>query len=143
MERQSPRLPKNYALLREIVHQAGRGTHQSASEIYRIARERQPTIGLATVHRGLGRLCELGEIMKIDVPSGQAAWYESPAPAHAHLSCGRCGALVDIDYATSKRALRSIAERDGVRIADAAVTFRGLCRPCAAAEERRAARLRR
>jgi len=131
VSRQQPSLPKNYQLLRDIVWTAGRGAHQTASDIYSMARRRQPGIGFATVHRGLGRLCELGEIMKIEVPSGDAAWYEPPAPAHSHLFCETCGELHDVDYALPRRTLRAIAEREGVRIATEAVTFRGLCKDCA------------
>ena len=126
------RMPRNYELIREIVCAAGRGAHQTAGDIFHEARQRQPSIGYATVHRGLTRLCELGAILKIEIPSGDAAWYEPPAPAHAHLFCTRCGALVDVDYATSQRTLRSIAEREGVLIAAEVVTFRGLCQACAA-----------
>ena len=133
MERQplTRRLPKNYALVRDIVLAAGRGAHQSANDIYRKAREAQPSIGFATVHRGLGRLCELGEVMKIQLSGGDSAWYEPPARAHAHLHCDRCGQIVDVDYATAPRTLRSIAEREGVRIEAESLTFRGLCRTCA------------
>jgi Fe2+ or Zn2+ uptake regulation protein len=140
MQRQpARRLPKNYALLREIVHAAGRGTHQTASDVYRRAREVQPSIGFATVHRGLGRLCERGEVMKIQLSSGEAAWYEPPSPAHAHLVCDACGAVRDVDYATSTRTLRALGERQGLRIDGESITFRGLCRACA---NRRGARRR-
>jgi Fe2+ or Zn2+ uptake regulation protein len=52
------RLPKNYALVLDIVRTGGRGTHRTASDIYSIARERQRNVGVATVHRGLSRLFE-------------------------------------------------------------------------------------
>ncbi len=127
---QRERLPDNYALLRAIVQQAGRGSHQTAQEIFVAARAQQPRIGFATVHRGLARLCDRGDILKIDVPSGDAAWYEPPAPPHAHLRCDECGALVDVDYATTKRTLKRIAERTGVEITTESLTFRGRCAAC-------------
>ncbi|MFY9779979.1 MAG: transcriptional repressor [Candidatus Baltobacteraceae bacterium] len=129
-----PRLPRNYELIREIVLAAGCGSHQTAGDIFAKARERRPAIGYATVHRGLARLCELGAILKIEIPSGDAAWYEPPAPAHAHLFCTRCGELVDVDYVAPQQTLRALAQREAVRIAAAIVTFRGLCRPCAAGD---------
>jgi Fe2+ or Zn2+ uptake regulation protein len=127
-----PRLPHNYELIREIVLAAGCGSHQTAGDIFRKARERRPAIGYATVHRGLVRLRELGAILKIEIPSGDAAWYEPPAPAHAHLFCTRCKELVDVDYAATQRTLRTLAEREGLHIDAAIVTFRGLCRTCTA-----------
>jgi Fur family ferric uptake transcriptional regulator len=132
MAGQSETLPANYALLRDIVRGAGRGAHQTAADIYRAARAKRPGIGFATVHRGLARLAELGEIARIGVPHGDAAWYEAPGPRHAHLLCGACGRLVDIAYATSEGTLAAIAEREGVRIAAETLSFGGLCAACAA-----------
>jgi len=133
MAGQRQRLPKNYALIRDIVLEDGRGTHRTAHDVYVAARARQPQIGFATVHRGLIRLCELNEIIRVEVAHGEAAWYEPPAPPHAHLLCDACGALVDIEYATSDRILRSIADREGVRIGGEVLTFSGLCRNCVVA----------
>ncbi len=124
------RLPKNYALIRKIVERAGPGTHQTAHDIYLRARALQPAIGFTTVHRGLGRLCRLGHVMKIELANADAAWYEPPSPAHAHLVCDACGAVVDVDYATSVRVLQNVAEREGVRIDAETITFRGLCGRC-------------
>jgi Fe2+ or Zn2+ uptake regulation protein len=134
MAGQSEKLPTNYALLRDIVHAAGRGAHRTAADIYRIAREAQPAIGLATVHRGLTRLCDAGDICRIGVPHADAAWYEAPAPPHAHLLCTACGTLCDVDYATSGDVLASVAEREGVRISEETITFHGLCAGCASSK---------
>jgi Fe2+ or Zn2+ uptake regulation protein len=131
MAGQSEKLPANYALLRDIVHAAGRGAHRTAADIYRIAREAQPTIGLATVHRGLTRLCEAGAICRIGVPHADAAWYEAPAPPHAHLLCTACGSLCDVAYATSSEVLTGVAKREGVQISEETITFHGLCAACA------------
>jgi Fur family ferric uptake transcriptional regulator len=131
MAGQSEKLPTNYALLRDIVHAAGRGAHHTAADIYRLARGLQPTIGLATVHRGLARLCEEGTICRIGVPHADAAWYEAPAPAHAHLLCTACGSLCDVEYATASEVLAGVAAREGVRIAEETITFHGLCARCA------------
>jgi len=129
------RLPKNYALLLDIVRAGGRGTHRTASDIFALARAERRGIGFATVHRGLARLCELGTISKIEV-GGEAAWYETAAPAHAHLLCEACGRVVDVEYAIAPRTLRAIAQRAGVRIGAENVTFRGACHDCAAAAAR-------
>ena len=125
------RLPKNYALLLDIVRAQGRGTHRTANDIYATARERHGAIGFATVHRGLARLCALGEIAKIEIAGGEAAWYEPPAPEHAHLLCATCGRVVDVDFALPQPTVRAIAERQGLRIESQSLTFQGACRDCA------------
>jgi Fur family ferric uptake transcriptional regulator len=123
-------LPKNYKLLLEIVS-SEHGRHLTAHEVYVEARIRQPAIGFATVHRGLIRLCELGEVMKIETPGREAAWYEAAAKAHAHLQCVECGAIVDVEYATPERTRAAIASRTGLEISGEVLMFRGRCRGCA------------
>jgi Fur family ferric uptake transcriptional regulator len=125
-------LPLNYQLLREIV-QSELGRHWTAHEVYVEARKRQPAIGFATVHRGLIRLCELAEVMKIETPGREAAWYEAAAQPHAHLMCIDCRAVVDVDYHTSEQSLAAIAAAGGLEIYAEILTFRGRCAPCAKA----------
>ena len=108
-----------------------RGRHWTAQEVYDEARKRRPTIGFATVHRGLIRLRELAAVMKIDVPGREAAWYEAAVEPHAHLLCDDCHAVVDVDFHTSQRTRAAIAARSGLEISVEVVTFRGRCSPCA------------
>jgi Fe2+ or Zn2+ uptake regulation protein len=110
--------------------QSERGRHWTAHEVYVEARKRRPAIGFATVHRGLIRLCELAEIMKIETPGREAAWYEAAAQAHAHLLCDDCHGVVDVDYQTSQRTLTALAARNGLEISAEVVTFRGRCAAC-------------
>lgn len=124
-------VPRNYQLLRQIV-ESEHGRHWTAHEVYVEARKRQPTIGFATVHRGLIRLCELGAVMKIETPGREAAWYEAATEPHAHLLCVECHGVVDVDYHTSPRTVAAIAARSGLEISDEVVTFRGRCAACAA-----------
>jgi len=117
--------------------QAERGRHWTAHEVYVEARKHRPAIGFATVHRGLIRLCELAEVMKIETPGREAAWYEAAAQPHAHLLCVDCHAVVDVDYHTSQRTLSAIAARSGLEISAEVVTFRGRCAPCALRQAQR------
>jgi Fe2+ or Zn2+ uptake regulation protein len=123
------KLPKNYELLRSIVA-AIPVRHQTVYDIFLEARRRQPTIGYATVHRGLTRLCELGVILKVDVPGRDGAWYEAAAPPHAHLLCDACHCLVDVDYHMPAHLLAGIATRQGLELNSEIVVFRGRCHDC-------------
>jgi Fe2+ or Zn2+ uptake regulation protein len=126
-------LPANYELVRGIILAGSTerdGMHQTATQIYELARRRQPTIGFATVHRALARLCDMGLVLKIDVPDGDAAWYEPPSEPHAHLVCDACGSLVDVHYQPSARTMRDVAAREGIEIRSESVTFRGRCSGC-------------
>jgi Fe2+ or Zn2+ uptake regulation protein len=115
-----------------VVDAAGPGSHLSAQEIWVRAREIQPRIGFATVHRSLLRLHELGSVMKIDVPGEASAVYEPAASPHAHFRCTDCGAIHDLAYAVPAATRRALAAKHGIAIDDETVTFAGLCGDCGA-----------
>jgi len=124
------RLPKNYALVLDIVNQAGKGTHLSMSDVYVEARRRRPGIGFSTVRRGLSRLQALGMIARIDVAGAEAAAYEPLAEPHAHFYCTSCGRISDVEYALPPGVRGAIAAHVGVEITGESVTFSGRCARC-------------
>lgn len=124
-------LPPNYRTVLDVVETAGPGSHLTAQEIWVRARALQPRIGFATVHRSLGRLHDLGAVLKIDVPGEASAVYEPSASPHAHFRCSRCGAIEDLAFALSAETLRELGERNGVAIDRETVTFTGRCKDCA------------
>jgi Fe2+ or Zn2+ uptake regulation protein len=123
-------LPPNYRTVLDVVEEAGPGSHLTAQDIWVRARALRPRIGFATVHRGLGRLHELGAVMKIEVTGEASAVYEPVTSPHAHFRCTGCGRIADLDYAISPHTRRELARRHGVTIEHEVVTFTGRCRAC-------------
>ncbi len=126
-----PRLPENYQVVFDILREHGTGTHLTTGDVYAVARTRKQKIGYSTVYRGLLRLRDLGLASEIVVPGTAAAVYEPAGPQHAHFRCDACGAVRDVDFDLSKRALRTMEERSGVKIQFATVTLHGRCGRCA------------
>ena len=124
------RLPPNYHVVLDVVTDLGLGSHLSAQEIYVRARQRQPRIGFATVHRGLARLSELGYLLKLDIPGTASAVYETATAPPAHFRCTSCGSIADLAYALTDAARAEIATRHGLQIHAEALTFSGTCEPC-------------
>ena len=76
------------ALVLEAVRRfAGHGT---AEELYQAVAQRYPHISKGTVYRNLQRLCELGEIRRVEVPDG-ADRYDRILEDHYHVRCDGCG----------------------------------------------------
>ncbi|MBV9027833.1 MAG: transcriptional repressor [Candidatus Eremiobacteraeota bacterium] len=125
-----PALPKNYALIYEIVKASGIGRHLTSGEVYAKALKRRPGIGLATVYRGLERLRALGLVSEVYAQGAGAATYEPAGPRHAHFRCSRCGAIEDVDYAIPARTLSALAARHRFEIDAERVTFEGRCAAC-------------
>lgn len=123
-------LPHNYRTVLDVVEAAGPGAHLSAQDIWMRARTLQPRIGFATVHRGLGRLHDIGAVLKIEVPGSAGAVYEPAASPHAHFLCRTCGSIADLAYAVPVPAIDELASRNGIAIDAQAVTFTGHCASC-------------
>jgi Fe2+ or Zn2+ uptake regulation protein len=125
------RLPHNYFTILEAIHGVAEGAHLTAQDVFERARRAQPRLGFATVHRGLARLCDLGFVLKVDVPGASCAVYERATEAHAHFRCTHCGAISDVDFSVPAELLAALAARHGVEIAAESTTFAGRCASCA------------
>jgi Fe2+ or Zn2+ uptake regulation protein len=130
-ETHGPKLPKNYALVLEIVRKQGQGVHASLHEIYSSARRQRPGIGHTTVYRALQRLNDLGLIAEVALPGANSALFEPAAPSHGHFLCKDCGKVSDLAFALRPATLRKLSEENGLTIDDASVVLRGLCSDCA------------
>ena len=126
------RLPKNYALVYDIIREAGPGHHFSTQNLYDLARLRQPRIGYSTVHRALQRLSDLAMIGKLSLPGADAVAYEVAAGDHAHFHCERCGQVVDVDYTIPARTLSTLGARHKLAVRQATLTLSGICERCRA-----------
>ncbi|MGH7737244.1 MAG: Fur family transcriptional regulator [Candidatus Tyrphobacter sp.] len=125
-----PHLPKNYALVYEIIRKAGRGVHFTMNELFAHAKRRQPRIGFSTVYRGVARLRDGGLVDEIELPGSDSAVYELRATPHAHFRCERCGRVADVEYALSSRTIAAIAAQTGATISSSGVTLSGTCNSC-------------
>jgi Fur family ferric uptake transcriptional regulator len=126
-------LPANYRLIYDIITRSGAGRHLTSAQVYAKALRRRPGIGFSTVYRGLLRLRDLGLVSEIVVPGADAATYEPWGPRHAHLRCGACGVIEDVDYAIPAKTIGELAKRHGFRIDGERIVFEGRCRDCSAA----------
>jgi Fe2+ or Zn2+ uptake regulation protein len=125
-----PRLPKNYALVRDMVIEHGTGHHLTATDVHSHAKRRQPRIGYSTVYRALNRLARLGLVAEVLVPGADVTYYESVAGPHAHFRCAECGRIDDLDYRLPKAAVAKIAREHGFEISDVLVNVSGRCATC-------------
>ena len=81
-------LSKNHRLVYKIVLEQGVGTHLAMTQLFELARLRQPAIGFTTVYRALTRLRDAGLVAEISLPGAECAVYEPTAP-RTHTSAAR------------------------------------------------------
>ncbi|MFB6528899.1 Fur family transcriptional regulator [Streptomyces sp. NPDC056399] len=112
----------------------GEHVHLTADEVHARAAERLPEISRATVYNILGELGRLGEVVEVSV-QGRAKRYDPNAHRpHQHLVCSGCGTVRDVhptgDPVAALAALPA-EDRFGFTVAEAEVTYWGLCPECA------------
>jgi Fur family ferric uptake transcriptional regulator len=109
----------------------GDHVHLTADEVHARAAHRLPEISRATVYNTLGELVSLGEVLEV-ATDGRAKRYDPNAHhPHQHLVCSNCGTIRDVHLSGDPLANLPASERFGFVIAEAEVTYRGLCPACA------------
>lgn len=100
--------------------------HLDASAIYRLAVERNPKIGLATVYRTLRLLAELG-LVEVATLGGDHGHYEVRHDDHVHLVCLACGRIREVPPPPE---LRELGARAGFDVREARLELTGYCETC-------------
>jgi Fe2+ or Zn2+ uptake regulation protein len=134
-----PALAKNYRLVHDIVMEQGPGVHLTMAGVHELAKRRKPAIGFTTVYRALTRLRDTGMISEIVLPGSSSAFYEPPAPKHAHFICETCGRVSDVEYTPPKRSIAELSRKYGVEVRETMLSLHGICSACLPAGERAAA----
>jgi len=120
---------------RLVLHRVLRdlGRHVTAEDVRNAAVPYLPGLSLPTVYATLDLFEQLGVARRID-GAGSAALYDPRTDAHQHLSCRRCGRVVDVDGLVDERRLAAAARAAGLEVDGVEVVLRGLCEDCRGAD---------
>ena len=107
--------------------------HASADELFQQVTIAVPQTSLQSVYNALTDFVEAGLVRRIE-PAGRPGLFELRVDDnHHHLICSECGAVHDVDCAHGAAPCMQPADAHGFAIAEAEVTFWGICPPCASA----------
>jgi Fur family transcriptional regulator, peroxide stress response regulator len=120
--------PQRLAIIRVLL---ATPEHPTAEAVYEIVRQEHPHISLATVHRTLDTLCEIGEAHKV-TPLHDSARYDGNVAAHHHVVCVRCRRIADVELPDADRVLHRRATIGEFRVIGTSVEFLALCKNCQA-----------
>jgi len=99
-------------------------------EVYDMARESYPALGLVTVYRTLEALEEQGLIQRVHQPRGCQAFITAPN-GHQHLLlCKQCGQTTLFEGDDLENLIQSIARKTGYQITEHWLQLHGLCENC-------------
>lgn len=109
--------------------------HLTVEEIYDLAKEESPEIGLATIYRTVQVLLELHVIEKATFDDGFAR-YElngeetGSGHRHHHAICTQCGKVYSLETDLLDTLEKQVFESLGFEVTDHEVKLYGLCSAC-------------
>lgn len=103
--------------------------HPTASAVYARAKEKMPTISLATVYNCLETLTDAGAITQVNIDREASRFCPNLQP-HAHFFCAECDAVFDITLREEADGSEPWALPDGSTLQEMNVSMRGLCPEC-------------
>ena len=103
--------------------------HPTATEVFERAREKMPSISLATVYNCLETLTHVGAVKQVNLDR-EASRYCPNLNPHAHFYCTECNEVLDIHLANQSRAETPWALPSGIQLDAIDVTMKGLCPNC-------------
>lgn len=126
------RVTQQRLIVADTLARAGR--QLTAAQLYEQVRDRQPSLGRATVFRTVERLVEAGVARRLELDGHVYAYVACQPEHHHHLSCTSCGRVEEIPESWVKPIATRATERLGFVIDDARLDFYGRCSACLARE---------
>ncbi len=103
--------------------------HPSADEIYMYVKEKDNSIGIATVYRNLKKMVEQGVIAELNVEK-QGVRYDLLTHEHYHFICDICGKIENFDCATLDTINEEVENITHGKVKAKNLTFHGVCDEC-------------
>ena len=118
--------PQRLAIIRALLSSA---EHPTADAVYSTVRREHPHLSLATVHRTLDTLCEIGEARKVTLLHDSAR-YDGNVRPHHHVVCVRCRRIRDIEIPGAEQLLAGRANIGDFRVLGTSVEILAVCEKC-------------
>lgn len=111
------------------------GEHLTAEEIYDLARQSYPEIGLATIYRTVQVLVDLLVIDKVSFDDGFARYElggfnRESGHHHHHAICSRCQKVFSFKGDLLDTLEQALLDTEGFMVTDHEVKLHGYCREC-------------
>lgn len=104
--------------------------HLDASELYRLARDRDDSISLSTVYRNLRLFKELGLVEERQLGEDHGHYEPKSSTEHHHLVCLGCGQVVEFHSPLIEQAAAKLGDETGFEISEVRLELEGYCPAC-------------
>lgn len=107
--------------------------HSSVADVHAALSGELPSLTLQSVHNIAHDLTDCGLLRRISLPDSGGALYEAHrGDNHHHVQCVVCQRVEDIECVVGEAPCLEPGHTHGMRLLEAAVTFRGICPECEA-----------
>jgi Fur family ferric uptake transcriptional regulator/Fur family peroxide stress response transcriptional regulator len=124
-------MDKRHTLQRSLVLEAVKDLHchATADDIYCLIVTKHPNISRGTVYRNLNLLSDIGEIRKVEIPSG-ADRFDHECHPHYHARCIECNRVFNVDMEFISDLQKNIKDTQGFEFTGHDLIFKGICLEC-------------
>lgn len=119
--------PQRLAVIKALLSSA---EHPRADTICAMVRREHPHVSLATVHRTLEKLCEIGEARKV-TSLHDSARYDGNVMPHHHVVCVKCRRVMDVEIPELENLFKGREAIGDFRVLGTSLEVQALCSRCA------------
>ncbi len=112
---------------------AGRA-HVTAQEVFERLSGEHPEIGFATVYRFLRKMTELNFVTEVRMGGLPARYELTPRNHHDHLTCVRCGRIVEFENFEIESLQERVAKSHRFHLTHHILELYGVCEKCQSAK---------
>jgi Fur family ferric uptake transcriptional regulator len=107
------------------------GRHITSEDLYNEIRKISPEIGIATVHRNLKLLCEIGIAEELKIGNEKTRYEQTVGRTHHdHLICTKCGEFTEVHDKRIEMLQAKLAAANGFVPVRHGLEIYGLCKKC-------------
>ena len=114
-----------------ILKSLSRGrAHVTAQEVFEVVHKEDKNIGFATVYRFLKNLTEKGYVTEVRMGGLPARYELTPRSHHDHLTCLKCGQIVEFEHKGIEDLQIHVARENGFQLTGHVLELYGICPNC-------------
>ncbi|HUR52862.1 MAG TPA: Fur family transcriptional regulator [Gemmataceae bacterium] len=113
-----------------VEHIFARHSHFDAEQLIENLKVAGKTVARATVYRTLKKLVDAGLLRRIEIGTRTVFDHDYGYPAHDHMVCEQCGAMIEFQNAALDAVLRTVTSEHEFQASGRSLVIRGVCGDC-------------
>ena len=112
----------------EILNIIDTKGHINIDDLYKMLRDKFPTLSLATIYKNINKMCDNKFLSEVKVPN-QKSVYELRKKEHHHIVCTKCNEILDMELNINDLK-DNVENLSKYHIQNSSIVFNGVCSKC-------------